>query len=160
MIFVLLTALVAMINPLVLAIAGGLWNAEHTLMQRYGITRIYGRKVGQTDGRGELVMLFSWLMLAFVWVAADPRTPEKAAAVSLGENNEQAVDVLSSLQPAARWLVVPTVMVAASMLLRWTRREFGSARARSANPAKWLYVGSTATLFLAILADPLAGLMG
>ena len=30
------------------AVMAGLWNAEHTLMQRYGVMRIYGRKVGDT----------------------------------------------------------------------------------------------------------------
>src|SRR5579862_8709608 len=35
------------VSLLALAIVAGLWNAEHTLMQRYGITRIYGRKAGQ-----------------------------------------------------------------------------------------------------------------
>ena len=27
------------------AVIAGLWNAEHTLMQRYGVQRIYGRKL-------------------------------------------------------------------------------------------------------------------
>lgn len=33
------------------AVAGGLWNMEHTLMQRYGFVRIYGRRTGEDDGR-------------------------------------------------------------------------------------------------------------
>src|SRR5687767_9076468 len=32
------------INLTALAVVAGLWNAEHTLMQRYGIMRIHGRK--------------------------------------------------------------------------------------------------------------------
>jgi hypothetical protein len=38
------------------AVVGGLWNMEHTLMQRYGFVRIYGRRSGEDDGRLELVM--------------------------------------------------------------------------------------------------------
>jgi hypothetical protein len=159
-VFVALTAGLALLNPILLAVAGGLWNAEHTLMQRYGITRIYGRKAGQLEGRRELFMLFSWLALALVWVAADPRTPDKAAAVSLGENNTQAIDVLSRLQPIAAWLVVPAGVLAVTLLVRWIAAERTRVRSGAANPAKWLYVTSTAALFVAILVDPLAGLMG
>jgi hypothetical protein len=34
------------VSPVLVAAVAGLWNAEHTLLQRYGLTRIYGRKVG------------------------------------------------------------------------------------------------------------------
>ena len=43
-----------------LAVVAGLWNAEHTLMQRYGIMRIHGRKAGQHDastGQGVAVLV-------------------------------------------------------------------------------------------------------
>ena len=40
----------------------GLWNAEHTLMQRYGVMRIYGRKAGDDHGRLEKPMLIVWLV--------------------------------------------------------------------------------------------------
>ena len=69
------------------AVVAGLWNAEHTLMQRYGITRIYGRKAGEDDGRLEKAMLVSWLVLALVWTAADPATPGRIARMPLGEVN-------------------------------------------------------------------------
>ena len=49
-----------------LAIVAGLWNAEHTLMQRYGIMRLYGRKAGDDDGRRDKVLLSAWLLLTFV----------------------------------------------------------------------------------------------
>src|SRR5207302_690235 len=31
------------ISFLLVAVVAGLWNAEHTMMQRYGLTRMYGR---------------------------------------------------------------------------------------------------------------------
>ena len=49
-----------------LAIVAGLWNAEHTLMQRYGIIRIYGRTSGDQDGSLDKLLLSSWLALARV----------------------------------------------------------------------------------------------
>ena len=47
----------------------GLWNAEHTLMQRYGVVRIYGRKAGEGGRSDEKPLLFSWLVFAFVFGA-------------------------------------------------------------------------------------------
>jgi hypothetical protein len=46
------------------AIMAGLWNAEHTLMQRYGVLRIYGRKAGDDNGRLEKPMFIAWLVTA------------------------------------------------------------------------------------------------
>jgi hypothetical protein len=37
-----------------LALAAEAWNVDHTLMQRYGITRIYGRMAGQQHRGMEL----------------------------------------------------------------------------------------------------------
>ena len=88
-------------DPVVLAVVAGAWNAEHTLMQRYGITRIYGRKVGQDDGRLEKAMLFSWLVLAVVVVAGDARTPGRLARMRLGDTNRLAVETLTRFRSAA-----------------------------------------------------------
>jgi len=43
-------------------VLAALWNAEHTLMQRYGVMRIYGRKAGDDHGRLEKPMLIAWLI--------------------------------------------------------------------------------------------------
>ncbi len=157
---VFLVAVVAglRVSMVALAVVGGLWNAEHTLMQRYGIVRIYGRKAGQGDGRLERLLLCSWLALALVWVAADPATPDRVRQVDLGENNTLAVEQLAGLRGAATWLVPLAVAVAVGLLAVWVATEW---RDRStANPAKWSYVASTAALFGVVLLDPLAGLMG
>jgi hypothetical protein len=149
------------VSLVLLAVIGGLWNAEHTLMQRYGVTRIYGRKVGQDHGLVERLVLFSWLALAFVWVAADARTPERLSTVSLGQNNQMGIEVLSQWRSVAMWLVVPVAVVAVLVAVRWCRDEAATARSGDdVNPAKWLYLGSTALLFAFILVDPIAGVMG
>lgn len=140
------------------AVVAGLWNAEHTLMQRYGVTRIYGRKAGDDQGPLERAMLLSWLVLALVWVAADARTPSFLAKVDLGDTNAGGVGILHSLQPSARWLLVPLTAVVVALGAEWIRAE--ARRGREANPAKHLYVASTALLFVVMLVDPIAGLTG
>jgi hypothetical protein len=85
------------VSPVLVAAAAGLWNAEHTLLQRYGLTRIYGRKVGDEHGRVERWMLQSWLVLVLAWIAVDPRTPAFLARIDLGERNSRSVEVLTSL---------------------------------------------------------------
>ena len=141
-----------------LAIVGGLWNAEHTLMQRYGITRIYGRKSGQDTGRGEKWMLFSWLALAMVWAAADASTPGRVDRTGLGGNNRRGLDILTDLRPAARWLLPVVVVVVVVLTARWLRDEW--RRGADGNPAKRFYVASTAMLFGVILVNPIAGFLG
>ena len=50
------------------ALMAGLWNAEHTLMQRYGVMRIYGRKAGDDNGRLEKPMLIVWLVAGIAYI--------------------------------------------------------------------------------------------
>jgi hypothetical protein len=155
-VFVLAIAAGYYVSFVLVAVVGALWNAEHTLMQRYGVTRIYGRMAGQDDGRLEKAMLCSWLAFALVWVTADPATPAKAAAVSFGQNNKLAIDVLVQFQPAAALLVVPVTLVALVLAALWIREE----RSRpQLNPVKWVYLGATAFLFGLMLIDPVAGIM-
>jgi hypothetical protein len=141
-----------------LAVVAGLWNAEHTLMQRYGITRIYGRKAGQQEGALEKLLVFSWLALAFAWAAADRRTPGRIERTGIRGNNRRGLDILADLRPAAR-VVLPIVLaIAIVFTVRWVRDEI--RRGPQANPAKRFYVASTAALFVVILVNPIAGFLG
>ncbi|MBI2704915.1 MAG: hypothetical protein HYX32_06455 [Actinobacteria bacterium] len=161
LVFAVAVLVASNVSVVLLAVAGGLWNAEHTLMQRYGITRIYGRKVSQHDGLVEKLLLFSWLGIGLVWVAADAQTPDRLATVSLGDNNSRGVELLASLRPVAGWLVLPVVLVSMGLLVRWLFDERRTVNAGgTVNPVKWLYLGSTAVLFVVILIDPIAGIMG
>lgn len=141
-----------------LAVVGGLWNAEHTLMQRYGITRIYGRKAGQDTGADEKWMLFSWLAVAMVWAAADSRTPGRVDRTGLGGNNKRGLEILTDLRPAALWVLPVVALVAVGLTARWLRDE--RRRGAAANPAKRFYVAATAALFVTILVNPIAGFLG
>ena len=156
LVFGLAIVLCMLYSPILLALAAGLWNAEHTLMQRYGITRIYGRKVGQQHSGVELYMLFSWLILALVWAAADPTTLDKVNALGIGGINLKSFALLTSLRPMAE-LALPAVMLAAGVLMfMWLREE----TRRQANRAKHLYLVSMLALFALMLIDPIAGFIG
>jgi hypothetical protein len=157
LVFVAVIVLGINVSMGLVAAVAGIWNAEHTLMQRFGLTRIYGRKVGESDGRLERTMLQAWLVLALVWVAADSRTPKHLDMVQLGSLNSEGVKILQSLRGAASWMLVPVGAAVIVMGVMWWRREHDAAIAGTANPAKWSYVASSGLLFAVILIDPVAG---
>lgn len=155
-VFVVVVLLLRHFSFATLAVIAGLWNAEHTLMQRYGITRIYGRKVADDHGRVEKFMLFSWLALALLWTAADRATPGRVETAGLRGHNREGIDVLTRFRTPAL-ILVPIVATASVVLMaRWVRAE----RTSNGNPAKWLYLGSTAALFVTIFINPIAGFLG
>jgi hypothetical protein len=141
-----------------LAVVAGLWNAEHTLMQRYGIMRIHGRKSGQQEAPLDRALLFSWLALALVWIAADGRTPDHIAQTGLRGKNRRGLEVLTDLQPGARVLLPLAAVAAAVLTVRWLRDD--ARRGGSRTGSKRFYTASTAALFLTILIDPVAGFLG
>ena len=85
--FVVLIVAGLWVSLTLVALVAGLWNAEHTLMQRFGVTRIYGRKAGDDQGAIEKKMLVSWLVLALVYVAAFVDIPALVTKVGLGGTN-------------------------------------------------------------------------
>jgi hypothetical protein len=143
------------------AVIGALWNMEHTLMQRYGFVRIYGRRSGEDNGRLERTLMLLWLATTLLAIAADARTPDRVAALQLGEVNRSAIDVLTSLRPYAAVALVPVAIAAAVLTGRWFMLERVRLRTGTANRAKQRYVVSTAAMFaFAVLVDPVAGLAG
>jgi hypothetical protein len=142
------------VSLLLVALAAGLWNAEHTLMQRYGVTRMYGRKAGDERGPAEKAMLFSWLAVAVAAAAANPATASELHHVQLGDVNKRAITALTHWRPEAVVLLVPALLVAAVLTGRWAGAERADSRA---NPAKWIYLASTAALIVTLCIDPVAG---
>ena len=126
-------------------------------MQRFGVTRIYGRKVGQDSGTLERWLLVSWLVLAVVWFGSDPATPGRVARLPLGDVNTASVNYLTTFRPFVAALVLPVLLLSLALAARWVAGERSRARQGEANPAKWLYVGSTAVLFAWMLVDPVSG---
>ena len=142
---------------LAVAAVAGLWNAEHTLLQRYGLTRIYGRKAGQDDGRTERLLLHSWLVVALAWAAADPGTPGRIAGLPIGGTNQRSIHLLTSARPVATAVLVVAGAASIALMARWVVEE---RRRPAVNPAKYLYLGTTLALFATVLVDPVAGLLG
>lgn len=156
-VFVALVLIGLQLDPVVIAVVAGVWNAGHTLQQRYGITRIYGRKVGQGDGTIEHRLLWSMLILALVVAAADSATPDRIASAGLGGRNQKGLDILTDAAPVARYLLPVMLVVVGVLLVRWVRQEFSSPEV---NPAKWFYLGSTSALIGLTMVSPLAGFVG
>ncbi len=78
----------------------------------------------------------------------------------LGRVNTDGVQRLLSLQPWAAALLVPVVVAVACIAAAWIAAERRRARDGAGNPAKLLYLGSTAALFAWILVDPISGFIG
>ncbi len=157
-VFAALLAIGLNISFVLVAVIAGLWNAEHTLMQRYGLTRIYGRKAGDDHASMEKVMLFSWLGLVLVWAAADLRTVRALEALELGASNEEGIRQLVHLRSGALVVLPIMVVVAIWATARWVRAE--RRLGEQANTAKHLYLGLTAVLFAVMLVDPIVGFVG
>ena len=158
--FVLLAAVIVArsVSLTLVAVIAGLWNAEHTLMQRYGVSRIYARKAGETGPALERPMLISWLVFALAFAAADPRTTRLLDRVELGATNEEGVRVLQTLRP---WAV--GAVVVAGLFVLWTTVRWWSGERRLGRVGwtpKRRYLLGTALLFAVILVNPIVGLIG
>ncbi|MFQ5556296.1 MAG: hypothetical protein ACE5GB_02125 [Acidimicrobiales bacterium] len=143
-------------SPVAVAVIAAVWNAEHTIMQRFGLTRRYG----QADDllRFERAMMLWWLVLAATWAAADPRTGVWLDELRLGRRNRDGIEVLLDLQPAARVVLVPMVLWVAGLTVRWLRAE-RALPAERVNPAKRSYVAATASLIAVMVIHPFVGLV-
>ena len=128
-------------------------------MQRYGLTRIYGRKGGDDHGRIERVLLIALLRRRRSRGPRPTPAPRRGSASSPSVATTAAVSRCSPASPGS--------LVARRALDDLDRsacspggcgRRFGGAP--TANPAKWAYMGATIALVLTMFVDPVAGLMG
>ncbi len=143
-VIVLLVLIGLQLDPVVIAVVAGVWNAGHTLQQRYGITRIYGRKVGQGDGTVEHRLLWTMLVLALT-------------VAGLGGRNQQGLTILTDAAPVARVLLPFLIAYVVYLVVRWARQELASEQV---NPAKWFYLGSSTALIGLTIVSPIAGFVG
>lgn len=157
LVVVVVVSVFSTVSPVLVAVVGGLWNAEHTLMQRYGIMRIYGRRVGDSQARIEKVMVFVWFAVPLGFVIARHDVAHVVSQFGVVTVAGSAAKILAGMSTEAT-IAFPLIVVAAAYLaVRWL---MGEARSGGANPGKWLYVASTAALFAVALVDPTAGLVG
>jgi hypothetical protein len=140
-----------------------LWNTEHTIQQRYGLSRIYARKAGYGSAFLDRWILYSWMTVAALFVAANRATPHLVSRVGLDGVNAGGVRLLTAVRPAALALLVPVGLAAVALTVAVVRQEVLRARpcsetvVKPANPAKWLYQGSSVVLIAALALDPAAG---
>ena len=156
---VVLAALVTLgmtLSLVAVAIVAALWNAEHTLMQRYGLTRIYGRKAGDDLGGLEKPMYISWLVFALLWLPAFVDLPKMSATLGFGGRNRQGLELLDRLHGASVGLLVAGGVVAGGLTARWLLAQRRLTAAQR-TPAKYLYVAATFGLVIAVVVDPAAG---
>jgi hypothetical protein len=136
------------------------WNAFHTVRQRYGMVRIYGRKVGQDAPGVEQWLLFSGFFAAVALAASSTALESTLAggALDLGQagNNTQLVKILADLRPIALWVAVPLVLLTLGLAWRWWTEE----RSRPQNPAKHWYIGSTMLMYAIAPISPMGALLG
>ena len=142
----------------VVALMAGLWNAEHTLMQRYGVMRIYGRKAGDDHGRIEKPMLIVWLVAGIAYIGGYVDLQRLVNKLGVGATNARSVDLLGGLSSVARVVFWAAAIGGLVLATRWwnAERSLGSAASR---PKHWYALG-TAGLIIAVMVDPIAGVAG
>ncbi len=143
------------ISLVLVGVVAAAWNAHHTLRQRYGLVRVYGRKVGQDDGEHEQALLLWWFGLVLLVSLAGHGLLERLASLPVGFLNHQIVDLLGVVQPVAALLALPVAVGAVVTTIRWWRLE----RARPQNRAKHLYLLGAAVAFAVAPFDPVAGFL-
>jgi hypothetical protein len=141
-----------------IALMAGLWNAEHTLMQRYGVMRIYGRKVGDDHGGIEKPMLIVWLVAGIAYIGGYADLQRLANKLGVGETNTRSVDLLGGLALLARVVFWVAALAGMVLAVRWWQAERRLGVAAS-GPKHWYALG-TVGLIVAVMVDPIAGVAG
>lgn len=143
----------------IVGVVAGLWNAEHTLMQRYGVIRIYGRKAGDDHGRIEKPMLVVWLLTALLFLGAYADLPALGARIGVDQTNAHSIESLDRIASFATALFWFAAIASVVLAWRWIRAERMTA-ASVARSAKWIYAAGTLGLVVAVMIDPIAGIAG
>jgi len=140
------------------ALMAGLWNAEHTLMQRYGVMRIYGRKAGDSNGHIEKPMLIIWLVAGIAYIGGYVDLQRLVSKLGFGGTNARSVRLLGDLAGGARVVFWVAAIAGVVFVVRWWKAERGLGVAAS-RPKHWYALG-TAGLIVAVMVDPIAGVAG
>ena len=141
------------VQPVAVALVAGVWNLAHTIRQRYGISRLYGRLSGIECG-GDNRLLWSWLTMAVLIALATTDLGSIARQVGLGSRNLTAIDMLGSARFAARVLLP---VVGAAVIVLTARAVRTELRRSGHSAARLTYLGSSAVLMAVLAADPVTG---
>jgi len=151
--------LIAGVSPwMVVLVAVGTWNIWHTVMQRYGILRVYGGKSRgglevRAHGKRDLALLWSTVLLVAVLVLVF-----RAETFASHANAARLLRVLRPiLAGPTPWILLGgSVSLWALAFGRWVRHE-AEAEVESRAP-RLLFLGSTAALFAIFLVHgPVVG---
>ena len=149
------------LNLWILVPVAAVWNAVHTLQQRYGLLRIHARKSGYGHPRLDRAVIFVPFAAVVAVAAALPSTAQQinglADQLGGGQNSGAAREIVSA-RPVLLVLAVPLVLAAAAVLAAYVRQEAAAARRGEADAGKWVYLAGTLTLIGSALIDPAAGL--
>ena len=138
------------------AVVAALWNAEHTLMQRYGVMRIYGRKNGDDHGRIEKPAMIAMLVAGIASIGAFADRESMIDRLGLGRANASGVRALDRFEHLASVVFWVAVVVAVVLVIRWVARE----RRSGGSWPKTVYAIGTIGLVAAVVFDPVAGVAG
>lgn len=143
-----------------LMITVGVWNVWHTLMQRYGILRIYAGKAGhglqeRAHGRRDLAVLWGSVILVS-WITLLLRTSTFA-----GQGNARKVLRIAEPLLAGVWPWVLLAVLAAGWLVVlgvWLRHELRAELTLRTRLPRWLFLASTlALLTVFVVHGPIVG---
>lgn len=149
------------VSMTLVAVVGGLWNAEHILMQRYGLVRMYGRKAADGQGRVERWLLVACFAVPLLWVAGTGELRHVLDRLSSGSVDASAAGVLAGLSAEAWAGFFLATLAAICLGSIWAGREWRQGRAQGqANVGKLVYMGATLAMFAVALFDPVAAVVG
>lgn len=149
------------VNPWAVAlVAVGAWNIWHTIMQRYGILRVYAGRAGgglQTPEHARRDLALLWAIVALVAVLAIVLRPETFLVVGNGRKTIAVAEQL--LGGGVRWALVAVVTAVVGVVgLRWLRHEAAAKVAWSTRRPRLLFLSSTAALLgIFVIHGPVVG---
>ena len=143
----------ASMQPEVVALVAGIWNVVHSMRQRYGVSRLYGR-LRNIDCASDHRLLWSWLLVAIAVALLSIDLGVKAREVGLGSRDRIAVEALASTRPIALVVLPIAVAIAYVLTARGVRAEW--QRTTRSWP-RLAYLGSTAMLLILLAVAPVTG---
>jgi hypothetical protein len=137
------------------AVVAATWNLLHTLRQRYGIMRLYGRTAGQPRLPIEQGLIFAPFLMTAALVVWLPNTLTRIKALGFGGVNREILRGVELVSPIA-----PVIFTLSAVWLGCVVRVLYCARAnRPVSPAKQVYLLSYGLSLGCAVVNPAAGLL-
>jgi hypothetical protein len=134
-----------------LAILSVIWTIYHTLMQKYGLLRIYSRKSSQQTALNDQLLVFAWFFVVLLGLLATPSVRELAA--DRFSQWETIFAVTKPILGAMPVLAILGLVGAIGVTISFVRAEL----AGGLSIPKLAAIGSLLALYAAMFWDPVAG---